>query len=92
MGSIGTGLLAGLNASLLIQHKEPVALPVTTMLGALCYYVTNTSYKDFQPMKANFGLLPPLADGRRRGKKERGKTYAERSAEDLNRFLEKMDQ
>lgn len=91
VGSIATGLLAGLNAARLIRHKEPITLPFTTMLGALCYYVTNASSKDFQPMKANFGLMPPLTDGRRRGKKERGRAYAERSAKDLDQFLKQID-
>jgi methylenetetrahydrofolate--tRNA-(uracil-5-)-methyltransferase len=50
MGNIGTGLLAGLNAARLHMGLEPLKLPATTMLGALCHYVTHASPADFQPM------------------------------------------
>ncbi|HTX78135.1 MAG TPA: methylenetetrahydrofolate--tRNA-(uracil(54)-C(5))-methyltransferase (FADH(2)-oxidizing) TrmFO [Longilinea sp.] len=62
MGNIATGLLAGLNAARLLNDRPPLELPVTSMLGALCHYVTHAELKDFQPMKANFGLLPPLME------------------------------
>ncbi|HEX5837923.1 MAG TPA: methylenetetrahydrofolate--tRNA-(uracil(54)-C(5))-methyltransferase (FADH(2)-oxidizing) TrmFO [Anaerolineales bacterium] len=83
MGNIATGLLAGTNAARLIHNEEPMILPPTTMLGALCHYVTHADLKDFQPMKANFGILPPLDFAAKIGKRERGKAYAERALEDL---------
>jgi len=83
MGNIATGLLAGINAARLHQHEEPLTLPPTTKLGALCHYVTHADLKDFQPMKANFGILPPLDLTSRIGKRERGKFYAERALGDL---------
>jgi methylenetetrahydrofolate--tRNA-(uracil-5-)-methyltransferase len=85
MGNIATGLLAGVNAARLYHGEEPVTLPRTTMLGALCHYITHADLKDFQPMKANFGILPPLEETRTvpAGKRERGRFYAERSLADL---------
>jgi methylenetetrahydrofolate--tRNA-(uracil-5-)-methyltransferase len=83
MGNIATGLLAGINAARLYHHEEPIRLPQTTMLGALCHYVTHADLKDFQPMKANFGILPPLESVTKIGKRERGKLYAERALGDL---------
>ena len=83
MGNIATGLLAGVNAARLHHREEPLILPQTTMLGALCHYVTHADLKDFQPMKANFGILPPLEFAGRIGKRDRGKAYAERALEDL---------
>ena len=83
MGNIATGLLAGVNAARLHHHEEPIALPQTTMLGALCHYVTHADLKDFQPMKANFGILPALDIQGRLGKRERSKSYAERALVDL---------
>jgi len=83
MGNIATGLLAGINAASLHHKKEPIILPQTTMLGALCHYVTHADLKDFQPMKANFGILPPLERAEKIGKRERGKLYAERALGDL---------
>ena len=82
MGNIATGLLAGVNAAHLHHHEELITLPQTTMLGALCHYVTHASLKDFQPMKANFGILPPLELTTRVGKRERGQAYADRALAD----------
>lgn len=84
VGNAGTGLLAGVNAARLLQGAHPVILPPATMLGALCHYVTHSAVKDFQPMKANFGILPGLPP--RPGKEERGRYYAERSLTALRRF------
>ena len=84
MGNIATGLLAGINAARLYQHAAPLLLPQTTMLGALCHYITHSDLKDFQPMKANFGILPPLEDTAKTGKRERGKLHAERALADLS--------
>lgn len=60
MGNIATGLLAGLNAARFLQNKPTYTLPVTSMLGAICRYITECDLKEFQPVKANFGILPPL--------------------------------
>ena len=87
MGNIATGLLAGINAARLLQKETPIALPETTMLGALCHYVTHADLKDFQPMKANFGILPPLEFASKIGKRERGKAYAERALAELHKSL-----
>jgi methylenetetrahydrofolate--tRNA-(uracil-5-)-methyltransferase len=58
--SAATGLLAGVNAARLLAGKEPVVPPATTALGALLRYVSDPERKRFQPMNANFGLIPPL--------------------------------
>jgi methylenetetrahydrofolate--tRNA-(uracil-5-)-methyltransferase len=87
MGNIGTGLLAGLNAARLFNKQIPLIFPETTMLGALCHYITHADLKDFQPMKANFGILPPLLINRRVPKPERSQLLAERAHESLEVFL-----
>lgn len=89
MGNIATGLLAGVNAARLLTGETPLTLPLETMLGALCHYVTHADLKDFQPMKANFGILPPLetGEGKRIGKRERGQLHAERAAQALQQYL-----
>ena len=91
MGNIATGLLAGINAAHLLHNEEPLTLPQTTMLGALCNYVTHADLKDFQPMKANFGILPPLEFASKIGKRDRGKAYAERALEDLAFALSRVE-
>ena len=87
MGNIATGLLAGLNAVKIFRSETPITLPRSTMLGALCHYITNSDIKYFQPMKANFGILPQLENTLRLGKRERGKAYAERSNQELDLIL-----
>lgn len=82
MGNAATGLLAGLNLARLLHGQPPITLPPTTMLGALCHYVTHAEPKDFQPMKANFGLIPPL-EKKIRNKKARYQAYVERALQDL---------
>ncbi len=84
VGNAGTGLLAGLNAARLLHGRHPVILPTNTMLGALCHYVTHAEVKNFQPMKANFGLFPPPQQ--QMGKQERYKWYSERALTSLRRF------
>ncbi len=90
MGNIATGLLVGINAARLRQGETPLTLPPSTMLGALCHYVTHADLKDFQPMKANLGILPPLELGSKIGKRERGAAYAERSLTDLQMLMSGM--
>lgn len=90
MGNIATGLLAGINAVRVYRKEEPIVLPQTTMLGALCHYITHSDLKDFQPMKANFGILPPLENTARTGKRERGKLHAERALADLSFTLSRL--
>jgi len=87
MGNIATGLLAGVNMTRVMKNKQPITLPNETMLGALCHYVTHADLKDFQPMKANFGILPPLELDKKIGKRERGKAYADRALQTLETYL-----
>ncbi|MBN1219766.1 MAG: methylenetetrahydrofolate--tRNA-(uracil(54)-C(5))-methyltransferase (FADH(2)-oxidizing) TrmFO [Anaerolineae bacterium] len=88
VGNAATGLLAGVNAARLLRGQLPTILPHTTMLGALCHYITRAETKDFQPMKANFGLLPPL-EQKVRNKQMRYQLYTERALKDLNEVIER---
>lgn len=89
VGNAGSGLLAGLNAARLLQGRLPVILPTTTMLGALCHYVTHAEVKSFQPMKANFGLLPPPPHQMPKG--ERPRWYTGRALTALRRLAREFD-
>ena len=86
MGSIATGLLAGVNAARWMSGAELLELPVATMLGALISYITHASLADFQPMKANFGIMPDL-DPPVRDKRIRYRAYAERAQRELENAL-----
>jgi len=89
MGNIGTGLLAGINAARLIKGVKPIQLPETTMLGALCHYISYADSDNFQPMKANFGILPPLNIDQKLNKRQRAGYYVQRSIDDLTSFIGK---
>ncbi|MFN8433577.1 MAG: methylenetetrahydrofolate--tRNA-(uracil(54)-C(5))-methyltransferase (FADH(2)-oxidizing) TrmFO [Anaerolineales bacterium] len=88
MGNIATGLLAGINMARLVQNKDLLTLPKESMLGALCHYITHADLKDFQPMKANFGILPELNLGKKISKREKGQAYADRASQSLETYLQ----
>ena len=83
--SIASGLLAGINAVNYVLGKEKLVFPVETMIGALTDYISTPNEK-FQPMNANFGILPKLPE-RIRDKQERYKKLSERSIETMMRIL-----
>ena len=84
MEAAASGILAGMNAVHALHGEAPLLLPGETMMGALSAHITDTSVKEFQPMGANFGVLPPLAE-HIRDKRER---YAALSARALKRLKE----
>lgn len=59
--SIASGLVAGINAGLQYMKKEKQTFPKETVIGALADYI-QTPNINFQPMNANFGILPPLEE------------------------------
>lgn len=80
--SISSGLVAGINACLKYKHiRENNIFSEYTMIGALAKYIS-TENKKFQPMNANFGILPEL-DDKIKDKKERYKKLADRSIENI---------
>ncbi len=78
MESAASGIVAGINAANRLLKKAPLVLPEFTMIGALLNYITDESVKKFQPMGANFGIIPAL-DTQIRDKRERYGKLAERS-------------
>lgn len=89
MESASSGIIAGINAARKLNDEIPIVLPETTMIGALSRYIADDTVKDFQPMGANFGVLPELKD-RPRDKRERGQAYADRALADLKIYLESV--
>ncbi len=85
-GNIAGGWLAGVNAARLAQGQSPVTPPPTTMVGALLHYITHAAPGSFQPMKANFGIMPPLEETVR-GKRARGEGYAARALAAFDAWL-----
>jgi len=89
VGNIVTGLIAAINLSRHLRGGEPWAPPRTTMTGSLLHYVSHADPREFQPMKANFGILPPLRTRIRR-KRERYQAYAARAMRDLEAELQTL--
>lgn len=87
MGNVATGLLAGINMALHLDGEPLLTLPQTTMLGALAHYVTHAEAKGFQPMKANFGILPEVTP-HIKDKRLRYGAYVQRALTDLEGTLE----
>ena len=83
--SLGTGLLAGVNLARRLGGAEAVLPPPAKMLGALLRYVHTCDPQHFQPMNANFGLLPPL-DPPVRDKRRKRERLAERALAAVERF------
>ena len=84
--SIASGLVAGLNAVQKINKSHPVIFSNLTMTGALSNYIS-TENKNFQPMNANFGILPELSEKIRDKKVKYGK-LADRGIENLKGMLQ----
>lgn len=82
-----SGLWCGLNAARLARDEEPLRLPERSLSGALLAHITSPESPDFQPMNANFGLLPPL-EGGPKNKAERRVVMAEGALEEMKRFAE----
>lgn len=82
MESAASGLMAGWNAAQRLLERETVVLPHETMIGALCRYLVGCDPAHFQPMGANFGILPPLGE-QIRDKRVRYEALAQRSLDML---------
>lgn len=84
--SAASGIVAGINAARKAQSMPSFILPEETMLGSLIRYITDENVKDFQPMGANMGILPPM-ENRIRHKDERYMALAQRSLKSLEEML-----
>ncbi len=91
MESAGSGLLAGINAVRRLKGKETVVLDKTTMLGALSRYISDESVSNFQPMGANFGVLPPI-EPKIRDKRERYMALSQRGLEALEKSMKNWEE
>ncbi len=86
MESAASGIMAGINACRRLCGKATLTLPENSMIGALSRYISNPEVVKFQPMGANFGVLPEL-ENRPRDKRERGAAYSLRALDSLDKFI-----
>ena len=85
--SIASGLFAGINATKIFSNAKLLEFPEETVIGALSKYIS-TQNNRFQPMNANFGILPPLEE-KIKDKQERYKKMADRSLTNITKILQK---
>lgn len=85
MESASSGLMAGINAVRRFRGEDTVVLPETTMIGALSRYISSSVTADFQPMGANFGVLPAI-EPKIKDKKLRYTALSDRALEDLENY------
>ena len=86
MESAASGIIAGINACRRLLEKPALVLPRETMIGSLTAYISDQTVTKFQPMGANFGVLPEL-ENRPRDKKERGAAYSKRALDAIDKYL-----
>ncbi|MFB6472160.1 MULTISPECIES: FADH(2)-oxidizing methylenetetrahydrofolate--tRNA-(uracil(54)-C(5))-methyltransferase TrmFO [Paenibacillus] len=84
--SAASGLIAGINAARAAQGQEGVVFPQESAIGSMAYYITHADPDNFQPMNANFGLLPNL-EKRIRNKKEKNDALANRALDGIRVFI-----
>ena len=96
--AVAGGLIAGTNVALIAKGYEPIALPPTTMMGALTHFISDfdlhqksNTKRNFQPMPANFGLLPELSI-KIRNKKIRYGAYRDRALKDIDKVNKQISQ
>lgn len=90
MESTASGLIAGVSMAQKISGKTIAFLPKTTIIGAITNYLVSAQPDNFQPMNANFGILPPL-DVKIKDKTLKKQEYSSRSIRDLKEYKETQD-
>lgn len=88
--SIASGLIAGINAALAHRGEEPFVAPATTVIGSMAAYISDPAIRQFQPMNANFGLLPPLPE--RLKKQQKIAAWIQRAVSDLEVAIQPLEE
>lgn len=84
--SAATGIISALNITRFLNKKSMLTFPPETMMGALVNYIVNASKTNFQPMKANFGIIPAF-EQHFKSKNEKYLAYSDRALTILKHFI-----
>ncbi|AKX34417.1 tRNA (uracil-5-)-methyltransferase Gid [Spiroplasma litorale] len=85
--SVSSAIISAINVYNTIKNKELLTFPKTTVIGALQSYIINTCSENFQPMKANWGIVEKLLINKKIKKEEKKELYSSRSLKDLEEFI-----
>ncbi len=88
--SAASGYAAGVNAACRALGRDPYIFPEETMIGAMAWYISHGEQTLFQPMNANFGIVPPLEKKVKGGKRARNEALAARALETVSRTAEEL--
>ena len=88
--SASSGFVAGVNAALTALGREKIDFPSTTAIGGLAHYISDENVVNFQPMNANFGVIAPLTEKVKGGKRFRNEALANRALEHVTALLPLM--
>lgn len=83
--SAASGMIAGLNVALMAKGEAPLVFPKETAIGSMAHYITTADAKHFQPMNANFGLMPGLTR-KIKGKREKNLQLSQIALERIQNF------
>lgn len=89
--SAASGLVAGINAAMRALDKPSVLFPKKTVIGAMADYISSGNTGNFQPMNANFGLVEPLGERVKGGKRAKNEALAARSLTVLREMAESIN-
>ena len=88
--SAASGFVAGTNAAVQAAGREPFIFPEETMIGAMARYVARGDKTQFQPMNANFGIVPSLEKKVKGGKRARNEALAQRALDSIGQTAETL--
>ncbi len=90
--SMASGMAAGIYAAMrYLGAGSSARFPDVTMTGALAKYISSCECRGFQPMNANFGIIPSLDIRKRISKQERNRIYKERSLDAIDKFRNSLN-
>ncbi|MGI5972078.1 MAG: methylenetetrahydrofolate--tRNA-(uracil(54)-C(5))-methyltransferase (FADH(2)-oxidizing) TrmFO [Oscillospiraceae bacterium] len=85
--STASGLLCGIEKSRRILGLSPADITPETATGALAHYISDPSVADFQPMNINYGIIAPLTEKIKGGRRLRKQAIAERALRHIDNFV-----
>ena len=86
--SSASGIYAAINMLRYLKGEELLVFPRETIMGSMANYISIPT-SDFQPMNANFGIVPELDSNVRVKKKDRKLLYGERAVQTMKEFIGK---